>query len=341
MNRTALAILLVVVALSLPAAAGTIHVDWTGGGDYTNLWAANVAASDGDTILVAPGTYSGTQNTDVNLYAKNLVFESEGGAAVTVIDGSSQYGGFYITNGQDSTTVVRGFTFLNCYRGSNGAAFEISNASPIVEDCVFEACSSGSNGGALTFFASSTVVRDCMFWDNWADFRGGAIYSYYGAVSVSRCLFYENSASPSWKGGAVFLNNTSDQYTNCTFVENVTDAVRVEVSPDVTVTNCIIAGTVNGVAVCDNVEDGSEVTHCVVFGNAAGDSLPDYNHDNLFVDPLFCDGPGGDFTHCSDSQCLPGVNSWGELVGVYGDGCGPCDTPVEGATWGSIKRLFR
>ncbi len=341
MKCIAVTVMLALAALAATATAGTIHVDWNGGGDYTTLWAANTAASDGDTILVAPGTYSGAQNTEVNLYAKNLVFESEGGPEATIIDGESSHGGFYITNGQDSTTVVRGFTFLNCYRPSNGAAFEISNTAPIVEDCVFEACSSGSNGGALAFYASSTVVRDCVFWDNWADFRGGAIHSYVSSVTVSRCLFDENLASETWRGGAVYSNSSADLYTYCTFAGNRRDAVRLYYSADFRMANCIITGTLDGVAVNDSDADGTEISHCVIFGNAGGDSLSDHHHDNLFVDPLFCDGPGGDFTHCADSQCLPGVNGWGELVGVYGEGCPGCDSPVEDRSWGAIKALYR
>jgi hypothetical protein len=121
----------------------------------------------------------------------------------------------------------------------------------------------------------------------------------------------------------------------------VSDAVRVHYATSFTMTDCIIAGTVGGVAVHQENSSGTEFSHCVVFGNAEGDSLPAYHHDNLFVDPLFCDPSEDDYSHCSDSPCLPTVNVWGELVGAYGEGCGPCDTSVEGASWGWIKGLFR
>jgi hypothetical protein len=340
-RKTVLSLVLSVAALAHPASADTIHVDWSGGGDQTTIWAAVLLASEGDTVLVAPGTYSGVNNTEVNTYGMNLVFTSEGGAAVTIIDGEQEHGAFYITDGQDSTTVVRGFTFANCHHFGGGGAFEISNSSPILEDCVFDGCTTASNGGGVSFFNSGTIIRDCVFRENAAEFRAGAIYTQSSSIRVSRCLFDENETLGSYKGGAIWSNGSEDTYANCTFTENVSDAVRVHYATSFMMTNCIIAGTVGGVAVYQENSSGTEFSHCVVFGNAEGDSLPGYHHDNLFADPLFCDAASDDYTHCADSECLPTVNGWDELVGAYGEGCGPCDTPVEGASWGGIKGLFR
>src|SRR5262245_32837751 len=44
--------------LSVPAWAGVITVDDSGGADYTSLPEAVAAAAPGDTLLVAAGTYS-------------------------------------------------------------------------------------------------------------------------------------------------------------------------------------------------------------------------------------------------------------------------------------------
>ncbi|MFH1689814.1 MAG: right-handed parallel beta-helix repeat-containing protein [Candidatus Eisenbacteria bacterium] len=348
MNHTALAVhtaviaALLLTALALPSAA-VITVNWNGTGDHTTIWAAVGAAVDGDTVLVAQGTYSGAQNTGVYFSGKNIDFRSEDGEEVTIIDGDGQFHAFTIADAlQDSTTAVRGFTFLNCWTSGGGGALAISNSAPIVEDCVFEGCAAEGNGGAIAFSSSSATVRDCVFRANSTlGYRGGAIFSYNSNVTVSRCLFDENIGAPTYRGGAVYMHYTSDIYTNCTFTESQYDAVVVNYSPGFRMMNCIVAGTVDGVGVADAEADGTEISHCVVFGNANGDSLADHYHDNLFVDPLFCDPPGDDYTHCSDSPCLPGVNVWGETVGLGIDGCNPCDVPVEGASWGGIKALFR
>jgi len=341
MKHIAIVATLALVALANTADADTIRVDWNGGGDYTTINAAVTAASEGDSIVVADGTYSGTQNTEIMPYQKNVVIESENGAAVTIIDGTDQYTAFNILDGQDSTMVVSGFTLANCHGSSNGGAFEVSgHSSPIIEDCVFEGCTS-PNGGAMALYQSSSVVRDCVFRANSATYRGGAIYTYECAVTFSRCLFDENVSSAAYRSGAIYTNASADLLTGCTLVENQYDAVQVYAAPGFEMRNCIIAGTVDGLAVYDPDTDGSEISHCVVFGNALGDSLPDHNHDNLFVDPLFCNAPGNGYEHCADSQCLPTVNGWGELVGAYDEGCPSCGSPVEHGSWGVIKALFR
>ena len=84
------------------------------------------------------------------------------------------------------------------------------------------------------------------------------------------------------------------------------------------------------------------ITHCFVYANAGGDSLCGDHHDNEFSeDPLLCDVAGNDATLCADSPCQPSGNDWDELVGAYGVGCGPCGSPVEETSWGTIKALFR
>jgi polygalacturonase len=68
-------------ALTAPAAAGVIRVP----ADQPTLAAAIAAAAAGDTVLVAPGTYSGPDNRDLDFTGKDLVLRSEAGAETTII----------------------------------------------------------------------------------------------------------------------------------------------------------------------------------------------------------------------------------------------------------------
>ena len=66
--------------------AATINVP----ADYTTIQAAVDAASNGDEILVAPGTYTSTQDGHVvDMKAKAITLRSTDGAAVTIIDGQN------------------------------------------------------------------------------------------------------------------------------------------------------------------------------------------------------------------------------------------------------------
>src|SRR5262245_18070390 len=68
--------------LSAPAYAVTINVPV----DFPTIQLAVNAASSGDVVLVAPGTY--VENVNVTAFQNGVKIHSSGGAAVTTIDGS-------------------------------------------------------------------------------------------------------------------------------------------------------------------------------------------------------------------------------------------------------------
>ena len=85
----------------------------------------------------------------------------------------------------------------------------------------------------------------------------------------------------------------------------------------------------------------ASLTQSIIYGNAGGDALAAGRDDVLNVDPRFCGFYSGDFTLCENSPALPDNNAWGVQVGRYGEGCPPCDSPVDDSTWGVIKALYR
>ncbi len=343
MRSTATALVLLVLC-SLPAWSSSVTVNWNGSGDYTTIGAAIVyATSTGvDTVRVAQGTYSGEGNTEIIVDTSPLVIEAIDAPDVTIIDGNDEHWAFSFEAGADSTVVVRGLTFSHCYRTSNGGAIQVTGASPTIEDCVFENCATLLNGGAAHFYESSSLLRECVFASNSAGANAGAIYCYRSGITVDRCLFRSNTTMSPYSGGAVYTNTSTDLYTNCTFVDNSYITVGLYYCPSAVVSNCVIFGTTNGAAVANvSGSEDAEITHCIAYANAGGDSLPSHHHDNLFVDPLFCDAGSHDYTVCADSKCLMEHNAWGELVGAYGPGCAACGTAVEESTWGCIKARYR
>ena len=77
------------------------------------------ASSDGDTVLVAPGTYTGDGNRDISLFGKAITLKSTDGPNSTVIDieGSptSIHRGFFLIHEEPSETLIQGFTVMNGY----------------------------------------------------------------------------------------------------------------------------------------------------------------------------------------------------------------------------------
>ena len=82
-------VLIVAVGLVFVTAAASradrVFVDWTGAGGCLTISEGIEAVADGDTVLVAPGTYSGEGNRDIGFESKNITVMSTGGSSATTI----------------------------------------------------------------------------------------------------------------------------------------------------------------------------------------------------------------------------------------------------------------
>ena len=183
---------------------------------------------------------------------------------------------------------------------------------------------------------------DCDFIYNHGNAGGGVGLEEDCSAVISGCTFDENEA---FNGGGICCASSSPQIIGCTFARNYGTnggAIICADGSSPAISNCILAHSVSGGAVHCGMSDEPEITHCAAFGNAGGDSLCGTYHDNLFVDPLFCNMGQGDLALCANSQCLPGGNSWGELIGAREQGCDDCSSsPVKDESWGSIKAMYR
>lgn len=89
----------------LSTKTSTIHVP----ADYSTIQEAIYAASSGDTILVAPGTYL----ENINFTGKDLVVQSEEGPETTVIDGGQSGSVVTFEYGEGAEARLTGFTLTN------------------------------------------------------------------------------------------------------------------------------------------------------------------------------------------------------------------------------------
>jgi hypothetical protein len=102
--------------INVPAAQPTIQAGING-------------ANTGDTVLVAPGTY--TEN--INFNGKAITVTSSGGPSVTIIDGNANGSVVTFDTNETSGSVLSGFTIQNGFQsGSFGAGISITNASPTI-----------------------------------------------------------------------------------------------------------------------------------------------------------------------------------------------------------------
>jgi len=172
-----------VVALAVAgfAQARTITVGSGAGYDCDTIQAGIDAATDGDTVLVAPGEYVITE--PVTFRGKAITVKSETGPDETTIrmgtPADTNRGSVVVfENGETAESVLEGFTIT----GGRGSL----NPS----DGIFY-------GGGIVFNTSSATVRNCAIVQNRADVesRGGGVCCVYPcSPSLIDCIIAENSS---------------------------------------------------------------------------------------------------------------------------------------------------
>jgi hypothetical protein len=224
--------------------------------DFDRIQEAIDVCIDGDTVIVRDGTYTGDGNRDIDFWGKAIVVMSENGPEVTIIDceGDSldPHRGFYFHNGEDSRSVVQGFTIMNGYvvgswpQNSGGGMFNYEGSSPTITNCTFIG-NTATNGGGMCNQYSSPKVTNCTFIGNTAAVGGGICCIWYSSPTITGNTISGNTASD---GGGMWNDASSPTVTNCIFSENT-------------------AGT-NGGGMLNRDFSGPTVTNCTFSGNSAG-----------------------------------------------------------------------
>ena len=122
------------LAMSSTAWADVITVgDDEPSADFQTIQAAVNFASDGDVVLVYPGTYTAADDAAedapvVDLMGKAITLRSHEGPEETVIDGEGERRGIVCMTSESETTIIDGFTIRNGHisgSGSTDTSFEV------------------------------------------------------------------------------------------------------------------------------------------------------------------------------------------------------------------------
>ena len=212
--------------------ADTINVP----ADYPTIQGAVDAANPGDEIVVAPGTYTSTQDGHVvDMKGKAVTLRSSDGPKVTIIDGENARRGVACFNGETNATVIEGFTITNgnatwydyngdgdenWWYGYGGGILCWDNSSPTITGCTISSNTAGIGAGIYTTNANPEIT-DCEISYNTSTYLGAGLFCATNSiVTIENCVLSDNIAGPGKGGGAAIstvfttLNITGSTISN-------------------------------------------------------------------------------------------------------------------------------
>jgi len=216
-----LAVLLIMVGSDSHAQDSTLYVSSDGncGGKspcYATIQEAVDHASNGDSIKVAEGIYTGSGAQVVSItksitvvggYAVSDWENSDPSANPTIVDAQNAPGrrGIYV-GGTSAEVKLAGLTVQHGDNPGGGGGIYAQQAVVSVEQCRLASNSAGGyRGGGLYAHDTALSMQDCEVLDNTAG-SGGGVYVHNAdetTTTLSHCTIQGNSASS--RGGGVYL----------------------------------------------------------------------------------------------------------------------------------------
>jgi len=211
------AVIVIAVAL-LPASATIINIP----ADYLTIQQGINAGTDGDTVLVQPGTY--VENivfNGQNIFLGSMFLTSEDTSYVsqTIIDGNNNGRVVTFANYEDNTAAIIGFTIQNGY-ASYGAGIRCYYASPRILHNRIINNTATSFGGGMQCYTSSSLIAHNVIDGNSSYSNGGGISCGYDAnATITDNIITHNSARTRG-GGGIYCYSSSPLINNNTIDTN-------------------------------------------------------------------------------------------------------------------------
>jgi len=316
----------IVTASALPrASADTITVG--PGGDFSTIQQGLDAAGDYDRVVVENGTYRGPLNTNLDFHGARIELSAiTPGAAVIDCEGSAR--AFLFDDGEDTLSVVDGFSVTNGFHSTGGGA-RIVDSSPMFLNCGFLSCAVDELGGAVRVLRGHPVFDSCTFTSNEA-VDGGAIAVENGGIALRGSDMTSNAADDF--GGALFLDESTAVVIDCTFSDNSVSthygdetafggAVRI-LGSQVELVGCVFESNVarRGGAVSLRRPSSVTIFDCAFYYNRSGGYYSSQTGRGAAIHMFGC-SPVIDGCRFERNEPMGGGTVWGEYSSPTLTGC--------------------
>jgi parallel beta-helix repeat protein len=259
---------------------GVVTLEVGAGKPYISIQTAIDDALTGDTVLVYDGIYVEL----ISFMGKAITVRSVNGAASTIINGNASGTVVTFGNGEDSGSVLDGFTITNG-NGNLGGGIYCYSSSPTITNCTITGNAASPGGGGIYCASSSPTITNCTITGNTAEYYGGGIFCYSSSPSITNCTIAGNTAGTNGSGGGIYC------YLSSPTVENSILWADIGLAGD------------NEIALNSST---ITVTYSDVDEDGYGDSNGNIRQDPLFVDPL-----NGNFHLQPDTPCIDAGTSDG------------------------------
>ncbi len=294
-------------------------------GDYSTIQAAMNAASSGDTVQVAAGTYSPSTNGEkFPITMKNGVRLIGAGAKVCIIDAENTNRVIYFSRTTNPLTTVEGFTITNGkVSGSGGGILVSESFNPRITNNIISRNSASVYGGGIQIYgsfyvASSATITNNIITENYALFYGGGIETRghsrrpFAAATIVNNVITKNSVL-NYGGGISTFYGTST-ITNNVITGNWVDrddGGGIVCLPSSTsfITNNIVTGNRAGSRGTYGGIFGWGSFASITFSNVWGNTPKNYGGCTLGIgsissDPLFQNPNNDDYHLRASSPCI-------------------------------------
>ncbi|KPL01561.1 MAG: hypothetical protein AMJ90_07690 [candidate division Zixibacteria bacterium SM23_73_2] len=318
--------------------------------DSSTIQAGINGAVNGDTVLVAPGTYY----EHINFIGKAILVKSQAGPESTTITKAQDGLSIVIfTSGEDTSSILDGFTVTGAHNVFQGGGIKCQNSSPRIKNNIIRENKTRSLGHGAGIFCHSghPVLEENVILSNQALFCGGGIFlgncdalirnnlialnqAANGAgihllhckgTKIENNLILKNSTSS--HGGGVLVagqEGYNNKVINNTIVKNGAaygGGICIYYTGSSTVLNNIVVDSDSGAGIY--LEEST--TPLIGYNDVWNNNPSNYEGVNpsqgcISADPLFCDSEAENFYLNLISPCV-GAGQGGVDMGAFGMGC--------------------